>query len=54
MYAGNVGMRGGVAAKLIRRERAPLSWRLRNTMRVAFVVGWLGYRLALEALLERE
>jgi len=47
-------MRGGVAAKLIRRERAPLSWRLRNTMRVAFVVGWLGYRLALEALLERE
>lgn len=45
MYVGNVGMRGGVAAKLIRRERAPLSWRLRNTMRVAFVVGWLGYHL---------
>lgn len=45
MYAGNVGMGGGVAAKLIRRKRAPLSWRLRNTMRVAFVVGWLGYHL---------
>lgn len=45
MYAGNVGMRGGVQAKLIRRERAPLSWRTRNTLRVAFVVGWLGYHL---------
>lgn len=44
MY-GNIGIRGGVTARLIQRERAPLSWRVRNTMRVAFVVGWLGYHL---------
>lgn len=45
MYAGNVGFGGGVQAKLIKRARAPLSWRVRNTMRVAFIVGWLGYHL---------
>ena len=45
MYAGNVGFGGGVQAKLIKRARAPLSWRMRNTMRVAFIVGWLGYHL---------
>lgn len=45
MYAGKVGFGGGVQAKLIKRERAPLSWRLRNIMRVAFIVGWLGYHL---------
>ena len=45
MYAGNVGIRGGVTAKLIKRERAPLSWRMRNMMRLAFIVGWLGYHL---------
>jgi hypothetical protein len=45
MFAGNVGIRGGVQAKLIKRAKAPLSWRVRNTMRFAFVVGWLGYHL---------
>ena len=44
MY-GNVGISGGVQARLIRRERAPLAWRLRNVMRFAFIVGWLGYHL---------
>lgn len=45
MYAGKVGFGGGVQAQLIRRERAPLAWRLRNVLRLAFIVGWLGYML---------
>lgn len=45
MLAGNVGVRGGVTARLHKRERAPLAWRLRNTLRAAFLVGWLGWRL---------
>jgi hypothetical protein len=42
---GNLGISGGVVATLIKRERAPLYWQVRNTMRLAFVVGWLGYHL---------
>jgi hypothetical protein len=42
---GDLGFQGGVTAKLIKRERAPLSWRVRNTMRLAYLVGWLGYHV---------
>jgi hypothetical protein len=42
---GNLGLQGGVTAKLIKRERAPLSWRVSNTMRQSYLVGWLGYQV---------
>jgi hypothetical protein len=42
---GELGMQGGVTAKLIKRERAPLSWRVSNTMRQSYLVGWLGYQV---------
>jgi hypothetical protein len=42
---GELGMQGGVTAKLIKRERAPLSWRVSNTMRQSYLVGWLGHQV---------
>jgi hypothetical protein len=42
---GNLGLQGGVTAKLIKRERAPLSWRVSNTLRQSYLVGWLGYQV---------
>jgi hypothetical protein len=42
---GDLGLQGGVTAKLIKRERAPLYWQVRNTMRQSFLVGWLGYHI---------
>lgn len=37
--------RGELAAHLIRIRRAPLSWRLRNTLRWSFVKGWIATHL---------
>jgi hypothetical protein len=42
---GNLGLQGGVTAKLIKRERAPLSWRVSNTLRQSYLVGWLGHQV---------
>lgn len=41
MLAGNVGMSGGLKAKKIARPKAPLSWRLRNTLRWGYIHGLL-------------
>lgn len=35
------GPRGALAARKIPRKRAPLAWRLRNTLRWAFIRGWI-------------
>ncbi len=45
MFGSNLSMYGGVDARLIKRARAPLSWRLRNVLRLSFLIGWLGYWL---------
>jgi phage baseplate assembly protein gpV len=42
---GEMGLSGGVTTKLIKRPKAPLSWRVRNVLRVTYLVGWLGYHL---------
>jgi len=41
---GEMGFSGGVTVKHIKGEKAPLSWRLRNTLRWGFIHGWLGYQ----------
>lgn len=46
MFAGKVGMSGQLTAKKIARPKAPLSWRLRNTLRWAYIHGWLGHQVA--------
>jgi hypothetical protein len=43
---GNVGFGGSLKVKHIKRAKAPLSWRLRNTLRWAYIHGWLGHILA--------
>jgi len=43
---GNVGFGGSLKVKHIKGQRAPLSWRLRNTLRPEFIHGWLGHILA--------
>lgn len=43
MY-GNLGMGGTLAVKHIKRPKAPLSWRLRNTLRWGYIHGWLGHK----------
>jgi len=38
-------MGGTLAVKHIKRPKAPLSWRLRNTLRWGYIHGWLGHKL---------
>ena len=38
---GQVGMSGALSAKLIKAKRASLKWRLTNTLRWAYIKGWL-------------
>lgn len=41
-----IGARGTLTAKVIKAERAPLAWRLKNYLRLAFLLGWLANRAA--------
>ncbi|HUW11593.1 MAG TPA: hypothetical protein VM537_17810 [Anaerolineae bacterium] len=41
MQQGLVSMSGRLSARVIRAPRAPLSWRLRNTLRSSFILGLL-------------
>jgi len=43
---GNVGFGGSLKVKHIKRAKAPLSWRVRNTLRWAYIHGLLGHILA--------
>lgn len=38
---GSMKMSGGLRVRVRRAERAPLSWRLRNTLRPQYLWGWL-------------
>ncbi len=40
---GRIGFSGGVTTRLIKRPKAPLSWRLRNTLRWTYIHGLLGH-----------
>lgn len=42
---GLLGPRGQLIARKIPRTRAPLAWRLRNTLRWAFIRGWIAAHL---------
>ena len=46
MQQGLVSMSGRLSARVIRAPRAPLSWRLRNTLRSSFIVGLLANKSA--------
>jgi len=41
-----IGLGGRMRAKVIRGQRAPLRWRVRNALRPAFWLGWLGWQAA--------
>jgi hypothetical protein len=41
-----MGMGGSLAAEKIGPEKAPLSWRLQNTLRRGYLSGWLGNHIA--------
>lgn len=41
MTAGEIGLAGRLRTKVIRAPRAPLGWRLRNTLRRGYLKGWL-------------
>lgn len=43
---GEVTFSGDLSAVRIRLPKAPLSWRLRNTLRWSYLTGWLGSKLA--------
>jgi hypothetical protein len=45
MVSGDVRPRGNLGIKVMRAPRAPLAWRLRNTLRLPFIVGLLGWLL---------
>lgn len=45
MLSGEVRLRGDVGIKVKRAPKAPWSWRLRNWLRLPFIVGWLGWIL---------
>ena len=38
---GSVSLAGTMQAKIIRVPKAPLSWRLRNSLRRSYIMGWL-------------
>lgn len=46
MIDSRIGIGGKLSARVSRAPRAPLSWRIRNTLRWAFIMGWLANRLA--------
>ena len=46
MQQGLVSMSGRLSARVIRAPRAPLSWRLRNTLRSSFILGLLANKSA--------
>jgi len=37
----NLAVKGRLAAKLINAQKAPLAWRISNTLRPAYLIGWL-------------
>ena len=43
---GRMGMAGALSMKVQRGPRAPLGWRLSNTLRFGYLRGWLAYHLA--------
>lgn len=45
VMGGKVGVSGSLGVKVIRGQRAPWSWRLRNWARWAFIRGWLAWHL---------
>ena len=45
MISGDVRPRGDLGVKVMRAPRAPLSWRLRNMLRLPFILGLLGWVL---------
>lgn len=45
MVSGDVRPRGTLGAKVLRAPRAPMSWRLRNWLRLPFMLGLLGWLL---------
>lgn len=46
MFEAKVGFRGNLQAKKIAAPKAPLSWRLRNWLRLEFILGFLGWHFA--------
>ncbi len=44
---GNVQISGRLGTKVVRVPRAPLSWRLRNTLRWVYIWGWLSTSAAM-------
>lgn len=45
MAFGTLGPRGRLAARHIRARRAPLAWRISNTLRWGFLKGWIAFHL---------
>lgn len=45
MVSGSVRPRGDLGVKVTRAPRAPLAWRLRNVLRLPFILGLLGWLL---------
>lgn len=45
MVSGDIRPRGDLNVKVKRAPRAPWSWRLRNWLRLPFLLGWLGWLL---------
>lgn len=43
---GILSTRGTLVNRVVRGRRAPLSWKLRNSLRWYFIKGWLAWRLA--------
>lgn len=41
MFDGNLAMSGALKPRLMKAQRAPLAWRVRNAARWSFVWGWL-------------
>ena len=46
MINGDVSIGGAVKTRVIRAEKAPVSWRVRNALRYGFVKGFIAYWLA--------
>jgi hypothetical protein len=46
MFNSRVAMSGSLTYKVIKCQLAPLSWRVKNTLRWAFIKGWIAYTLA--------
>ena len=46
MYTGSSLATGRLKYKVIRAPKAPLSWRLKNILRLAYIWGWIAFYLA--------